>query len=87
MTFLIGATIEVVDSVNPTEINLKGMVARDLKNAFVILTEDNQRKVVLKKNRFFRFEINGKVFIMNGNALLGKFHSRLRKKNRKIRNR
>ncbi len=85
MSFLIGASVEVVSSANPLEIGLKGVVVRDLKNTLVILTEDNETKVVLKKNRFFRFETNGKVFIMNGNAFLGRFHSRMHKKNRKIR--
>lgn len=73
----------MVSSANTLEEGLSGIVVRDLKNAIVMLTDDNKTKVVLKKNRVFRFETNGKVFIMNGNALLGRFHSRLRKKNRK----
>jgi len=74
---LIGLEVEVVNSPNEAEIGLRGKVVLDKKNALVILSEDNKKKVILKKNRVFKFKRDGKIFIIDGDAIIGKYYSRI----------
>ncbi|HDP73569.1 MAG TPA: hypothetical protein ENN46_01270 [Candidatus Woesearchaeota archaeon] len=79
--FLIGSGITVLESPNPLEKGISGKVVLDLKNS-VVLQSGKKFKVILKKNRFFRVEKKGNLFIINGNALQGKLYSRKSKKGR-----
>ena len=79
--FLIGCRIEVLESPNPLEKGISGKPVLDLKNSLV-LREGKKFKVILKKNRIFRVEKKGNLFIINGNALQGKLYSRTNKKGR-----
>lgn len=74
---MIGLEVEVVNSPNEAEIGLKGKVVLDKKNALVILSEDNKKKVILKKNRVFKFKRDRKIFIIDGDAIIGKYYSRI----------
>lgn len=52
-----GAFFEVVRSRCPSRVGIKGIVARDTKYTFEIITAKNELKIVPKEHTVFRFEI------------------------------
>lgn len=52
-----GANIEVVRSRCPSRVGLKGIVIRDTKFTFEIITTKNQVKALPKEHTMFRFEV------------------------------
>lgn len=87
MNFVIGSRLKIILSPNKTEIGLSGTIIRDLKNAFVILNDNENStkkiKTILKKDRVFEIKTDKKVFIINGNSLMNPFYVRFKKRNKK----
>lgn len=52
-----GAILEVVRSRCPSRVGLKGIVVRDTKFTFEIITKKNQVKAIPKEHTMFRFEV------------------------------
>ncbi|KAI1910312.1 hypothetical protein LOZ12_004711 [Ophidiomyces ophidiicola] len=52
-----GAELQVVRSKCVSRVGVKGIVARDLKFAFVLITEKNEKKTIPKEHTVFKFEI------------------------------
>jgi len=64
----IGLVVEVVDSPNPSEIGLKGMVVDETMKTLRIETEKGMR-MVAKSKRVFEVEIEGERFRVNGDLI------------------
>ena len=52
-----GAEMEVVRCTDVGKVGIKGIVVRDTKFTFVVVTKKNEVKVLPKKNTVFRYEI------------------------------
>jgi len=64
----IGLNVEVVESPNPCEVGIKGVVVDETKNTLKIKTEKGL-KTVIKKGRVFRVKFAGKVLRVKGDLI------------------
>lgn len=53
-----GAIIEISDSKNKNQIGIKGIVLLETKRSFVIITQTNKVKTLLKKGSVFRIDLD-----------------------------
>ena len=72
---LIGATVKVVDGDNKSLIGLQGKVIDESKNVLVL----EQGKKLLKAQVTLEITINNESFIIEGKALAGRSHERVKK--------
>ena len=75
-----GAIFTVINSKCTTYIGLKGIVAKETKHMFMLITEYDELKCIPKKNNIFMFEHEGHRVKINGDAVLGRPGSRSNKK-------
>ena len=64
----IGLEVEVVESPNPSEVGIKGIVVDETLNTFKIKTEKGL-KTVIKRGRTFRVKFAGKVLDVSGDLI------------------
>ncbi len=74
----IGLEVEVVDSPNPSEIGIKGIVVDETMNTLKIKTEKGL-KIVAKKGRTFRVRFEGKVLRVKGDLIAFRPEDRIKK--------
>ncbi len=74
----IGLEVEVVDSPNPSEIGIKGIVVDETMNTLKIKTEKGL-KIVAKKGRTFRVRFGGKVLRVKGDLIAFRPEDRIKK--------
>ncbi len=74
----IGLEVEVVDSPNPSEIGIKGIVVDETMNTLKIKTEKGL-KIVVKKGRTFRVKFGGKVLRVKGDLIAFRPEDRIKK--------
>ncbi len=75
---LIGLQCEVVGSTNPLQSGIFGLVVDETQNTLIIRT-DNGDKRIQKKGAKFRFKINDKVKLVNGDVINYRPHERTKK--------
>jgi len=75
-----GAFIEVVQSNCPDLIGLKGIVIKETKNTFALVTKSNVTKTVPKSESEFRVEIRRGCITLAGNSFLTRPAERATKK-------
>jgi ribonuclease P protein subunit POP4 len=73
---LIGRSIEVVESGNPTLKGLKGLVVDETKNTLVVRSTDKER-VLLKAEIRFAVTIGHERFTVDGSQLLRRPEKRM----------
>jgi len=71
---LIGSRVSVVGT------PLRGKILDETKTRFVLLTEDNKRKIIVKAQNAFEFEFKGEKIIIKGSLLAVKPEERIRLK-------
>jgi ribonuclease P protein subunit POP4 len=74
----IGLEVEVVDSPNPCEIGLRGVVVDETKNTLKIKTEKGL-KIVIKRGRTFRVKFAGRVLRVKGDLINFRPEERIKK--------
>ena len=74
----IGLDLRVIDSKDPTLINLQGKVLYETKNLLFIKT-NNMIKKIPKGIVILEFNINGKSCIIQGNSIIGRPEDRIRR--------
>merc|ERR1712150_197434 len=67
-----GAEFIVVNSKCQTLIGLKGIVVKETKNVFTLITAMDTLKYIPKKNSVFMYEIDGYRVRVNGDAIIGR---------------
>ncbi len=75
---LIGLECEVVDSTNPLQIGIWGVVIDETKNTLVFETPRG-RKMLQKKGAKFKFNVNGDTRIIIGDRIAYRPHERTKK--------
>jgi len=75
---LIGTTIKIVDSKNPSLIGKEGKIVDETKNSFKI-AHKNKIKVILKDQIIFEIKINGQAIKVDGKSLVGRPEDRVKK--------
>lgn len=75
-----GAEFKVVNAKCSSFISLKGIVAKETKNTFILITMCDELKCVPKKSTIFMCEIEGYRVMINGDAVLGRPAMRSNKK-------
>ena len=75
-----GALFTVINSKCPSLIGLRGIVAKETKLMFQLVTECDELKTVPKKNSIFMMEVDKFRIKMNGDAIVGKPGFRTTKK-------
>ena len=73
-----GVLIEVVNANNKQLIGIKGIVAKETKRAFVIISEDEKQRTILKEKTVFKVPLPYDNFCVNlwGDMLLHKGYER-----------
>ncbi len=74
----IGLNVEVVKSVNPCEVGIRGKVVDETKNTLKIMTEKGL-KTVIKKGRVFRVKFAGKLMDVSGDLINFRPEERIRR--------
>jgi len=74
----IGLEVEVVESPNPSEVGIKGIVVDETLNTFKIKTEKGL-KIVAKRGRLFRVKFAGKVLRVKGDLVAFRPEERIKK--------
>ncbi len=74
----IGLEVEVIDSPNPYEIGISGIVVDETMNTLKIKTEKGL-KIVAKKGRTFRVKFGGKVLRVKGDLIAFRPEDRIKK--------
>ncbi len=74
----IGLEVEVVESPNPCEIGIRGVVVDETMNTLRIKTEKGL-KTVAKKGRTFRVKFAGKVLRVKGDLIAFRPEDRIKK--------
>jgi len=74
----IGLEVEVVDSPNPSEIGIRGIVVDETMRTLKIKTEKGL-KTVAKKGRTFRVRFGGKVLRVKGDLIAFRPEDRIKK--------
>ncbi len=75
---LIGLECEVVESTNPLQIGLKGMVVDETRNMLAFLTDKGVKRVQ-KKGAKFKFKLNDDFKIVSGDRIMYRPHERTKK--------
>ncbi|KAI9012721.1 Rof/RNase P-like protein [Gaertneriomyces semiglobifer] len=76
-----GAVFSVVRSKCPTYVGITGIVIKETENMFYIVTEQDEAKVVPKRNNVFMFETReGERFTLFGNQFCTRSGERVAKK-------
>ena len=63
--------------------NVEGKVIDETKNSFLVKTEANLRKRMLKQNSLFEFKLDSGNLIVDGNLILMRPEDRIKAKNMK----
>ncbi|VDK64906.1 unnamed protein product [Anisakis simplex] len=63
-----GSLLMVSDADNPSQIGLHGIVARETRQTFQLITKDDRLIVIPKQGTVFRFVFEGKVYTIYGDA-------------------
>lgn len=75
---LIGMKACVVESTNPSNIGIEGAVADETKSTITIKTTKGMKKMIKNQNKF-KFEENGKTFLIDGKLLEKRPEERIKK--------
>ncbi len=75
---LIGLSVEIIDSTDPTMKNLKGRIINESKNTFTIEVS-GKRKMIPKEICAFRFELKDDFVVVQGSTLIGRPQERIKK--------
>lgn len=70
MVDLHGAILTVGESKVGSDVGLSGLVIRESRSAFHLLTLQNKVKIVPKKGHVFSFDIDGRCVRLHGNGLI-----------------
>ncbi len=77
---LIGLEVEVVESPNPSQVGIRGIIVFETMNTLIIDTAKG-RKVVPKKYRVFKIRLpESTAVLVEGDIILGRPEDRLKKK-------
>ncbi|MEZ0345034.1 MAG: ribonuclease P protein component 1 [Infirmifilum sp.] len=78
---LIGLPVQVVEARNPSLIGVKGLVLDETKNTLVIGEPGGRKRVVLKFQAVFLFELPGGSKVrVDGRYLVGRSEERLKRR-------
>ena len=81
---LVGLHVKVVDSTDPSIVNLQGRIIDETRNTFIIEKEDGNTKTLVKENCIFSFEYEtNKRVKVSGKLLIARPEDRLKKKMKK----
>ncbi len=75
---IIGLDVCVIKHLDPSIEGKCGKILYETKNAIVIC-EDKEKKLILKKGAIFEFRINNEKIIVSGDDLIGRPEDRVRK--------
>lgn len=75
---LIGTTIKIVDSKNPSLIGKEGKIIGETKNSFKII-QKNKIKVILKDQVILDIKFKNQIIRVNGKLLIGRPEDRIKK--------
>ena len=74
----IGSSVEIVEAKNPTLLGLKGKIIDETKNSFWVMTKNNERKRLMKKNLRFTIKTRNQNPEIDGNKILMKPEHRIK---------
>jgi ribonuclease P protein subunit POP4 len=75
---LVGLGIEVLESRDPDQIGIKGTVIKETKNLLYVKSGSGIKKLV-KQISLFRFDAEGKEFLVAGDTINFRSHERTEK--------
>ncbi|ALU11562.1 ribonuclease P [Ignicoccus islandicus DSM 13165] len=76
---VIGLEVEVVEHPDNSLIGLKGIVAMETRNTFLIKSIDGKERRVLKIG-YFRFTLpNGRKVLIEGSKIVGRLEERIKR--------
>jgi RNase P/RNase MRP subunit p29 len=75
---LIGKTVRITSSVDPSWTNRKGIIVDETKKTFII-EEENKYRRIAKNIACFEFKNNSKKFIIKGSEIIYRPEDRIKK--------
>ena len=75
---LVGLGIEVLESRDPDQIGIRGTVIKETKNLLYVRSNNGVRKLV-KQISLFRFDVEGRKFVVAGDTINFRSHERTEK--------
>ncbi|KAK8802090.1 hypothetical protein WA158_006485 [Blastocystis sp. Blastoise] len=67
-----GCFLKVTQSIDPNDIGIKGIVLEETNASFLIITQTNQLRRILKKGRRFSFLLNKKLITIIGDLFMNR---------------
>ncbi|KAM3721341.1 Ribonuclease P protein subunit [Dirofilaria immitis] len=73
-----GCMLMVAEAANPTQVGICGIVIRETKQTFMLITKHDRFLTIPKQDTIFQFALENKIYILFGNAF--RFQPSLRAK-------
>uniref|UniRef100_A0A0R3RGT1 Ribonuclease P protein subunit p29 n=1 Tax=Elaeophora elaphi TaxID=1147741 RepID=A0A0R3RGT1_9BILA len=73
-----GCLLMVAEAANPSQAGLCGIVTRETRQTFILITKQDRLLTIPKQDTIFQFALGGKIYILFGNAF--RFQPSLRAK-------
>ena len=77
---IIGLCLKVINSTNSSLIGLEGKILDETKNIILINDNYDTTKKIPKANCIFEINLKEKIFVVNGEKLVGRLERRLTNK-------
>ncbi|VDN44238.1 unnamed protein product [Gongylonema pulchrum] len=73
-----GCLLLVIEADNPDQIGICGIVVRETRQTFMLITKQDRVLIIPKQGTIFQFALEGKIYFLFGNAF--RFPASLRAK-------
>ncbi|KAK6106563.1 hypothetical protein QQG55_24710 [Brugia pahangi] len=73
-----GCLLMIVEAANPTQVGICGIVIRETRQTFMLITKQDRLLTIPKQDTIFQFALEGKIYLLFGNAF--RFQPSLRAK-------
>ncbi|CAG9539033.1 unnamed protein product [Cercopithifilaria johnstoni] len=73
-----GCLLMVAEAANPSQVGICGIVTRETRQTFMLITKQDRLLTIPKQDTIFQFALEGKIYILFGNAF--RFQPSLRAK-------
>ncbi|VDK81521.1 unnamed protein product [Litomosoides sigmodontis] len=73
-----GCLLMVAEAANPAQVGICGIVTRETRQTFMLITKEDRLLTIPKQDTIFQFALEGKIYVLFGNAF--RFQPSLRAK-------
>ncbi|EJW85865.1 hypothetical protein WUBG_03223, partial [Wuchereria bancrofti] len=63
-----GCLLMIVEAANPAQVGICGIVTRETRQTFMLITKQDRLLTIPKQDTIFQFALEGKIYLLFGNA-------------------